>query len=45
MKTELRERTSPYLTVWQRQKDGSFKIFRNLAIPEDNSVRTVHGPG
>jgi ketosteroid isomerase-like protein len=34
-----------YLTVWQRQKDGSFKIFRNLAIPEDNSVRTVHGPG
>lgn len=22
----------PYLTVWQRQRDGSFKIFRNLAI-------------
>lgn len=23
-----------YLTVWQRQLDGSWKIFRNLVIPE-----------
>jgi ketosteroid isomerase-like protein len=23
-----------YLTVWQRQPDGSWKIFRNLVIPE-----------
>ena len=23
----------PYLTVWQKQKDGSWKIFRNLVIP------------
>ena len=23
-----------YLTVWQRQSDGSWKIFRNLVIPE-----------
>ena len=22
-----------YLTVWQRQRDGSWKIFRNMAIP------------
>lgn len=22
-----------YLTVWQRQNDGSWKIFRNMAIP------------
>lgn len=24
-----------YLTVWQRQPDGSWKIFRNLSIPPD----------
>lgn len=24
-----------YLTVWQRQPDGSWQIFRNLAIPGD----------
>jgi ketosteroid isomerase-like protein len=24
-----------YLTVWQLQSDGSWKIFRNLAIPDD----------
>ena len=23
-----------YLTVWQRQADGSWKIFRNMVIPE-----------
>lgn len=23
-----------YLTVWQRQSDGSWKIFRNMVIPE-----------
>ena len=23
-----------YLTVWQRQSDGSWKIFRNLVIPQ-----------
>jgi ketosteroid isomerase-like protein len=23
-----------YLTVWQRQPDGSWKIFRNMVIPE-----------
>ena len=23
----------PYLTVWQKQKDGSWKIFRNMALP------------
>ncbi len=23
-----------YLTVWQKQRDGSWKIFRNLVIPE-----------
>jgi len=23
-----------YLTVWQRQKDGSWKIFRNMVIPD-----------
>lgn len=23
----------PYLTVWQKQKDGSWKIFRNMVIP------------
>lgn len=22
-----------YLTVWQKQKDGSWKIFRNMALP------------
>jgi ketosteroid isomerase-like protein len=25
--------TDKYLTVWQRQSDGSWKIFRNLVIP------------
>lgn len=25
--------TDKYLTVWQRQPDGSWKIFRNLVIP------------
>ena len=24
-----------YLTVWQKQPDGSWKIFRNMAIPAD----------
>ena len=24
-----------YLTVWQKQPDGSWKIFRNLVIPEE----------
>lgn len=24
----------PYLTVWEKQKDGSWKIFRNMALPE-----------
>ena len=24
-----------YLTVWQRQPDGTWKIFRNLVIPHD----------
>lgn len=24
-----------YLTVWQRQPDGTWKIFRNMAIPAD----------
>lgn len=23
----------PYLTVWQKQKDGTWKIFRNMVIP------------
>jgi len=23
-----------YLTAWQRQPDGSWKIFRNMVIPE-----------
>jgi len=23
----------PYLTVWEKQKDGSWKIFRNMALP------------
>ena len=23
----------PYLTVWAKQKDGSWKIFRNMALP------------
>jgi len=23
-----------YLTAWQKQPDGSWKIFRNLVIPE-----------
>jgi len=23
----------PYLTVWEKQKDGSWKIFRNIALP------------
>jgi ketosteroid isomerase-like protein len=23
-----------YLTVWQRQQDGSWKVFRNLVIPQ-----------
>ena len=23
----------PYLTVWQKQKDGTWKIFRNVVIP------------
>jgi ketosteroid isomerase-like protein len=23
-----------YLTVWQKQPDGSWKIFRNMAIPD-----------
>ena len=26
---------SRYLTVWQRQPDGSWKIFRNMALPDD----------
>jgi ketosteroid isomerase-like protein len=26
--------TDKYLTVWQRQPNGSWKIFRNLVIPE-----------
>lgn len=28
-----RKITDKYLTVWQRQPDGSWKIFRNLVIP------------
>ena len=24
-----------YLTVWQRQRDGGWKIFRNMPIPDD----------
>jgi len=24
-----------YLTVWHRQSDGSWKIFRNMVIPDD----------
>jgi ketosteroid isomerase-like protein len=27
------ELAEPYLTVWQKQKDGSWKIFRNMVIP------------
>ena len=26
-----------YLTAWQRQHDGSWKIFRNLVIPQDEA--------
>jgi ketosteroid isomerase-like protein len=26
-----------YLTVWQRQPDGSWKIFRNMVIPNDGT--------
>lgn len=26
-----------YLTVWRRQPDGSWKIFRNMPIPADTS--------
>lgn len=26
---------SRYLTAWQRQPDGSWKIFRNMALPDD----------
>jgi ketosteroid isomerase-like protein len=26
-----------YLTAWQRQRDGSWKIFRNLVIPRDDA--------
>ena len=28
-----------YLTVWQRQPDGHWRIFRNLSIPPDNRSR------
>jgi ketosteroid isomerase-like protein len=26
-----------YLTVWQKQPDGSWRIFRNMAIPADGA--------
>jgi uncharacterized protein (TIGR02246 family) len=26
-----------YLTAWQKQRDGSWKIFRNLVIPQDDA--------
>ncbi|HEY6491402.1 MAG: DUF4440 domain-containing protein [Terracidiphilus sp.] len=29
-----RHLTEKYLTAWQKQADGSWKIFRNLVIPE-----------
>lgn len=28
-----RQISGPYLTVWQRQANGSWKIFRNMALP------------
>jgi len=27
-----------YLTVWQKQSDGSWKIFRNMVIPEKKTL-------
>ena len=29
-----RKLVDKYLTIWQQQPDGSWKIFRNMAIPE-----------
>ncbi|KAA6465121.1 DUF4440 domain-containing protein [Acidobacteria bacterium AB60] len=29
----------PYLTVWQRQPNGTWKIFRNLVIPRNNPAQ------
>ena len=28
--------TGPYMTVWKRQEDGSWRIWRSIPLPEDN---------
>ena len=49
-RAEATFRTSPkvsahYLTVWQRQGDGSWKIFRNMAIPgEGGKPQPIRSP-
>lgn len=32
-----REISGPYLTVWQQQRNGSWKIFRNMALPANRA--------
>lgn len=40
-----RQISGPYLTVWQRQANGSWKIFRNMALPAAPGMSFPHPAG